>query len=175
MAQHQYPAANSQQARPPGHEAERRHRQTAVGAYGSLAIELGVDFVIMYFVMYTMIATTDHLYLNLNNVYMTLMMVTPMALVMLVSMRSMFPVRRLNWIIALVAAVIFIGSYAAMRTQAAVDDQEFLRSMIPHHSGAVLMCEQADIKDPEIAALCDQIIVGQQKEITQMQEILKRY
>jgi len=170
MERHQLHAANDREA----HE-HAAHRHGWKGAYGSLAIELSIDFVIMYFVMYTMIATTDHLYLNLNNVYMTLMMVAPMALVMLVLMRSMFPARRLNWIIGIGAIVIFIGSYAAMRTQAAVDDKEFLRSMIPHHSGAVLMCEQANIKDPEIIALCSQIIVGQQKEITQMQEILKRY
>jgi uncharacterized protein (DUF305 family) len=170
MERHQQHAANDRES----HE-HAAHRHGWKGAYGSLAIELAIDFVIMYFVMYTMIATTDHLYLNLNNVYMTLMMVAPMALVMLILMRSMFPARRLNWIIGIGAVVIFIGSYAAMRTQAAVDDKEFLRSMIPHHSGAVLMCEQADIKDPEIIALCEQIIVGQQKEIAQMQEILKRH
>ena len=61
------------------------------GAYRRLGIELAIDFVIMYFVMYTMIATADHLYLNINNVYMTLTMVSPMAVAMLLSMRSMFP------------------------------------------------------------------------------------
>ena len=52
-------------------------------AYRNLAIELAGDFAFMYFVMYTMIATMGHLYLNVNNVYMTLMMVAPMAVVML--------------------------------------------------------------------------------------------
>lgn len=47
--------------------------------------------------------------------------------------------------------------------------------MIPHHSGAILMCEQASITDPEIIALCQQIISSQQKEITQMEAILARY
>src|SRR5690348_13494638 len=63
-------------------------------------------FIVMYFVMFTMIATLDHLYLNLNNVYMTLMMVAPMALIMLVAMRSMFTSPRLNWIIGIAAVVI---------------------------------------------------------------------
>jgi hypothetical protein len=40
------------------------------GSYKHLAIEMSIDFVIMYFVMYTMIATLDHLYLNINNAYM---------------------------------------------------------------------------------------------------------
>jgi uncharacterized protein (DUF305 family) len=94
---------------------------------------------------------------------------------MLVGMRSMFPSRRLNLAIGAAAALVFIASFAAMRTQAAVDDEEFLRSMIPHHSGAILMCEQASITDPEIVTLCGQIVKSQRDEIAQMEEILARY
>jgi len=144
------------------------------GHYGRFGIELAIDFVIMFFVMYTMIATLDHLYLNINNLYMTLMMVAPMAVVMLVSMRSMFPKKNLNIMIGVAAVLVFILSFAAMRTQAAVGDVQFLRSMIPHHSGAILMCEEADLKDPEITSLCQQIITSQQQEISQMQAILDR-
>src|SRR5690606_34650763 len=89
--------------------------------------------------MYTMIATLDDLYPNLNNVYMTLMMGAPIAIVMLVSMRSMFPSRNANLAITAVAAAVFAGSFHGMRAQAAIGDKEFLRAMIPHHSGAVLM------------------------------------
>lgn len=80
-------------------------------SYRNLAIELLIDFVIMYLVMFTMIATLDHFRFNLNNVYMTLMMVAPMAVVMLLSMRSMFQNRRANWIIIGVAAVVFAASF----------------------------------------------------------------
>jgi uncharacterized protein (DUF305 family) len=141
----------------------------------AFGIELVLDFVVMYFVMFTMIATLDHLYLNLNNVYMTLMMVAPMALIMLVAMRSMFTSPGLNWTIGVAAVVIFGGAFWAMRNQAAIGNVEFLRSMIPHHSGAILMCREATITDPEITALCDRIIKSQQEEIGQMQEILRRY
>jgi hypothetical protein len=144
------------------------------GHYVHFGIELVIDFIIMFFVMYTMIATLDHLYLNINNLYMTLMMVAPMAVVMLVSMRSMFPKKNLNIIIGGAAVLVFILSFAAMRTQAAVGDVQFLRSMIPHHSGAILMCEEANLKDPEITSLCQQIITSQQQEISQMQAILDR-
>lgn len=145
------------------------------GSYKALIIELAIDFVIMYLVMYTMIASLEHFYLNVNNLYMTLMMVAPMAVVMLVGMRSMFPSTRLNLAIGVGAVVVFIASFTAMRTQAAVGNEQFLRSMIPHHSGAILMCEQAAITNPEISALCDQIIENQQAEITQMQAILERH
>ena len=143
------------------------------GAYAALAVELAIDFVIMYLVMYTMIATLDHFHLNLNNVYMTLMMVAPMALVMLVAMRSMFKSRRLNIVIVAGAVLVFGASFIAMRTQAAVGNEEFLRSMIPHHSGAILMCEQAALTDPELVSLCAQIVKSQQAEISRMQALLE--
>jgi uncharacterized protein (DUF305 family) len=146
----------------------------STGHYRILAVELVVDFAIMYLVMYTMIATLDHFHFNLNNVYMTLMMVAPMAAVMLLAMRSMFPSRRMNVMILLGAAAVFAASFAGMRTQAAIGDAEFLRSMIPHHSGAILMCEQARLSDPEIIALCRDIVLGQSKEIAQMKAILAR-
>ncbi len=150
-------------------------RHEAHGSYKGLAIEMAIDFVIMYFVMYTMIASPDHLLLNNNNFYMTIMMVAPMTIVMLVGMRSMFPSRRLNLGIGAAAALAFIAAFVAMRTQAAVGDAQFLRAMIPHHSGAILMCENASITDPAIKRLCGQIVAGQKAEIAQMQELLERY
>jgi uncharacterized protein (DUF305 family) len=144
------------------------------GAYRKLAFELVIDFGIMYFVMYTMIESVGHLYLNVNNVYMTLMMVAPMAVVMLVSMRSMFQNKNLNLAIGVTAAAIFAASFFAMRNQAIVGDQQFLRSMIPHHSGAILMCEEASLSDPEILALCRDIVASQKAEIAKMEQLLAR-
>jgi uncharacterized protein (DUF305 family) len=143
-------------------------------AYRSLALELVIDFVIMYFVMYTMIESVGHLYLNVNNVYMTMMMVAPMAAVMLVSMRSMFRKKNLNLAIGVTAAAVFAASFFAMRTQAIVGDRQFLRSMIPHHSGAILMCEEAALSDPEIVALCRDIVASQKAEIAKMEQLLAR-
>ena len=143
-------------------------------AYKALLVELMIDFVIMYLVMYTMIATLDHFHFNLNNVYMTLMMVAPMAIVMLVAMRSMFKSRRMNIAIIAGATVLFGLGFAGMRTQAAVGDKEFLRSMIPHHSGAILMCGRASLTDPEIVSLCGEIVKSQKAEIEQMERILNR-
>lgn len=148
--------------------------QHDTGAYRRLGVELTIDFVIMYFVMYTMIESVGHLYLNVNNVYMTLMMVAPMAAVMLVSMRSMFHMKNLNLAIGVAAVVVFAVSFLAMRTQAVVGDRQFLRSMIPHHSGAILMCEEASLSDPEIVALCRDIVASQKAEIAKMEQLLAR-
>ena len=156
------------------HHPEHSAGHSVQGSYTKLALELAADFVIMYLVMYTMIATLDHFYFNLNNVYMTLMMVAPMTILMLVSMRSMYPLMRLNFMIGGGAALVFIASFMGMRTQAGVGDAEFLRSMIPHHSGAILMCREAKLTDPEIVALCQEIVASQEQEIAEMKNILKR-
>jgi uncharacterized protein (DUF305 family) len=47
--------------------------------------------------------------------------------------------------------------------------------MIPHHSGAILMCEQSNLTDTEIITLCDEIVQTQIEEIIEMEEILSRY
>jgi len=46
--------------------------------------------------------------------------------------------------------------------------------MIPHHSGAILMCQEASLSRPEIVKLCGEIIKSQREEIDQMKAILAR-
>ncbi len=151
-----------------------QHGDMKQGHYRGLAVEIVLDFIVMYFVMYTMIATVAHFRFNLNNVYMTLMMVAPMTVIMLVSMRSMFPSRRINLAVGAAAILVFAVSFVGMRTQAGIGNAEFLRAMIPHHSGAILMCEQATLTDPDIKALCGEIVASQRQEIAQMEALLAR-
>jgi uncharacterized protein (DUF305 family) len=61
-----------------------------------------------------------------------------------------------------------------IRQQTAVSDRQFLRSMIPHHAGAILMCTKAPIRDAEIESLCENIVSGQQAEIDQMRAKLEQ-
>jgi uncharacterized protein (DUF305 family) len=46
--------------------------------------------------------------------------------------------------------------------------------MIPHHSGAILMCERSNITDPEIKSLCGEIIESQKREISEMKALMNR-
>ncbi|MEO5577625.1 MAG: DUF305 domain-containing protein [Sphingomicrobium sp.] len=146
----------------------------AKSPYLMFAANLIASGIVMYFVMYTMIDSTAELYNNLNNAYMTLMMVTSMALFMLWMMPAMFPDRRTNIILNVVFAGTFLLSLFGMRTQALVGNDQFLRAMIPHHSGAILMCEKSAITDPEIKRLCEGILASQTAEIAQMKGLLKR-
>ena len=143
-------------------------------AYASLAVQTIISGIIMYLVMFVMIDSLGSFYNNLNMLYMTLMMVAPMVVLMIVAMWHMFPSKAANVALLVGSLVIFAGSFALIRTQTTIGDTAFLRSMIPHHSGAILMCREASLNDPEIVRLCDQIKESQRREIDEMKAILAR-
>jgi len=142
--------------------------------YASLALQTIASGIVMYLVMFVMIDSLGSFYNNLNMLYMTLMMVAPMVVLMILAMKHMFPSRTANMALLGVSAVAFLGSFALIRTQTTIGDTQFLRSMIPHHSGAILMCREAKLSDPEILALCERIKQSQAAEIDQMKAILAR-
>jgi uncharacterized protein (DUF305 family) len=125
--------------------------------------------------MFVMIDSLQSFYNNLNMFYMTLMMVAPMVVLMIAAMMHMFRSRAANMALMAVAFIAFFGSFALIRTQTTIGDTAFLRSMIPHHSGAVLMCQRANLTNPEIVELCKTIIKSQRGEIDQMKSILARF
>lgn len=136
--------------------------------YPRLLIMAGLSFLWMYILMYAMVDTIGNVYPNWNQFYMAGLMTAPMVATELGLMSAMFGNKKLNALIFGVSAVALIFFFAAIRQQAAISDRQFLKSMIPHHSGAILMCERASIQDPELKRLCDSIIRSQQEEIDQM-------
>jgi uncharacterized protein (DUF305 family) len=133
--------------------------------------------IIMYLVMFEMIRGWGEFIQNINLFYMALTMSLPMGVLMLLMMSSMYADKRLNLILYIVLALVFVFAFAAVRTQALVGDKQFLRSMIPHHSGAILMCTKASIRDAEIKQLCfgpNGIVASQAREIDQMKRTLHR-
>jgi uncharacterized protein (DUF305 family) len=142
--------------------------------YISLAVRTVVSGVIMYLVMFVMIDSLSSFYNNLNMFYMTLMMVAPMVVLMILTMGHMFPSKAANTALVVASVAIFVVSFALIRTQTTIGDSAFLRSMIPHHSGAILMCQEANLSDPEIVRLCGNIIKSQRDEIDQMEAMLAR-
>ena len=149
-------------------------KSTDMSPYRMFALNMAISLLIMYFVMFTMIYSLSELYNNLNTFYMALMMAAPMGILMLWMMGSMFKNTRLSMILYAAFVTVFVLAFLGVRSQALVGDNQFLRSMIPHHSGAILMCEQASIQDPKIKTLCANIIVSQKQEIEQMKQLLNR-
>lgn len=52
-------------------------------------------------------------------------------------------------------------------------DQQFVRSMIPHHAGAILMCGKNRLRDPDLRQLCREIVRSQEAEIERMNAELR--
>ena len=113
--------------------------------YKKFLIMLYSSFIVMYSVMYTNVADESHIFLNLNRLYMTLLMVSPMALIMLFTMKKMYSNKKYNLIIIGLSIIAFTAAFTLLRAQGFVGDKQFMRSMIPHHSSAILVSEQAQI------------------------------
>ena len=105
---------------------------------------------------------------------MAILMVAPMAVTMLLMMGKMYPNKRLNTSIIVGSIVVFTLVFAALRTQTPISDVQYMKAMIPHHSSAILTSKNANIKDPEVKKLSEQIIKSQEEEIAQMKAILER-
>ena len=136
--------------------------------YARLLAMVVVSFLAMYALMYAMVNELANVFANVNQFYMAGLMTAPMLLIELALMGMMYPNKKLNAVLAAMGVLALVLCWWGIRAQAGVGDRQFLRSMIPHHAGAILMCGQASITDAEIQALCRGIMSGQQKEIDQM-------
>ncbi|ALV26103.1 DUF305 domain-containing protein [Nitratireductor rhodophyticola] len=135
---------------------------------------MALGLIVMYVVMFTMIDGLRDFRNNLNMLYMAITMWAPMGIFMLATMPGMFPRKRLNIALHVAFLALTVVSFGATRAQALIDDRQFIASMIPHHSGAILMCREADLRDAELVALCDEIVEAQRSEIQIMERINER-
>jgi hypothetical protein len=142
--------------------------------YRHLLIMAALSFVSMYVLMYAMVDAFGNVYNSVNQVYMAGLMTAPMIVIELIVMRGMYHDKARNALILAGSVVAGIAFFGLIRQQTAVTDRQFLRSMIPHHAGAILMCAEAPIDDPEIRELCTSIMTSQQREIDQMTSMLRR-
>ncbi|MBN8555454.1 MAG: DUF305 domain-containing protein [Deltaproteobacteria bacterium] len=127
-----------------------------------------LSFFSMYALMYAMVDSFSNVYFNLNQFYMAGLMTAPMILIEILVMKSTYQNKKLNSFVIAGGIVALIGFFTLIREQTAISDKQFLKSMIPHHGGAILMCQKASIENPEIKDLCQAIISSQQQEINEM-------
>jgi len=142
--------------------------------YRQLTVMIIFSFISMYILMYAMVNTPGNVFNNLNEVYMAALMTAPMVVIELLVMNSMYPDKRRNALLIGASLLAAIAFFAFIQGQTAIGDKQFLRSMIPHHAGAITMCEAASLTDPEIIQLCDSIIANQESEIEQMKLLLEK-
>ena len=130
-----------------------------------------MSFVAMYILMYAMVDSFQNAYINVNQLYMVFMMTGAMMVIEICVMQSMYT-KKVKIIVVSVSIVVIVLSFLFIRNQTAISDTEFLKSMITHHASAILMCEKATLKDPDIKKLCSDIISSQQSQINWMKSKL---
>lgn len=157
-------------------DTKKRHHENhgSRRPYLMFWINMVLGLVVMYVVMFSMIDGLHDFRNNLNMFYMAVTMWAPMGIFMLATMPGMFPRKALNVALYAVFVVLTVASFAATRAQTLINDEQFIDSMIPHHSGAILMCREASLNDAELLALCEEIIEAQRSEIEQMETIKAR-
>lgn len=141
--------------------------------YVRLLVALSISYLVMFAAMFARVNEPGNVFLSLNQVYMAGLMVAPMLLIMLTVMSSMFKHKKLNVVLFAAGIGLTVLFWALVRTQAGVGDRQFLRAMIPHHAGAILVCEEASLTDPRIGELCRQIIESQEREIREMKALMR--
>lgn len=136
-----------------GHASDVHAQPAQQTHYARLGLMTVLSFTAMCLLMYAMVDRLENVVMNLNQVCMAALMTSPMELIELLLMRGMYS--------------------NGNRQQTTIGNRHFLRSMIPHHAGAILMCQQASITSADIRRLCQGIVSSQQAEIDQMTAMLR--
>ncbi len=141
--------------------------------YGKFGIIIAVSTFIMYWLMYLNVFQFNHIFFSQTRLYMALIMGSVMAFVMLLFMWGMYKNKTVNFIILGVSALVFSASLWLVRSQTTVDDVSWMKAMIPHHSIAILTSERAEIEDPRVKELSEEIIKAQRREIEEMKRLIE--
>lgn len=142
--------------------------------YLKFALMMVCSFVFMYAAMFFNVNELDHIYISESRTFMAFYMVAPMAVIMLLFMLGMYTNKKINTLIIVGGIVVGLGAVFLLRTQTTVKDVQYMKAMIPHHSIAILVSENATFEDPETAKLAKEIIEAQKREIAQMERIIER-
>ncbi|MEQ6204443.1 DUF305 domain-containing protein [Sulfitobacter sp. HNIBRBA2951] len=128
--------------------------------------------IVMFGLMYLNTYVLDHVFFSETRSYMALYMGAVMAVIMLAFMLGMYTNRAANMAIFAGSALVFGLALFAVRSQTTVDDTSWMRAMIPHHSIAILTSERANIMEPRVRKLADDIIEAQRLEISEMKALI---
>lgn len=136
---------------------------------GMIVTSTVVMLVFMYLNTYEM----GHVFFSETRLYMALLMGATMAVIMLSFMQHMLTNKNWNIKIVLGSVLIFGLSLFLVRSQTTIDDTAYMKAMIPHHSIAILTSERAEISDPRVRELADEIIEAQRREIDEMKRLIE--
>lgn len=143
-------------------------------SYWRFAAMIATSTVVMFGLMYLNTYALEHVSWSETRAWMALLMGATMAIIMLGFMLNMYKKRRVNIAIFAGAAAVFALALWLVRSQATINEVDYMRAMVPHHSIAVLTSERAQIDDPRVRKLADEIIAAQRREIAEMKYLVAR-
>ena len=152
-----------------GDEHQRSHGgMGGMGMYPRFAAMILTGMVIMYWTMFAGSWEWGHVRLSESRLFMALTMGGAMGIVMLAWMLHMYKNPKANIAVIAASALLLGGGILLDRTQATVDDSDFMSAMIPHHSLAITRSERAGIEDARVCELAVEISEAQRREIFEM-------
>ncbi len=147
--------------------------QSEGASYLRFGAMIATSVLVMFGLKYTSTFALSHVWFSETRSYMALMMGGAMAIIMLLFMLGMYSNTRVNAAIVLGSLVLMAVMLFLVRSQTTVQDQSYMRAMIPHHSIAILTSERAEITDVRVRELANAIILAQRREIEEMQWLLQ--
>ena len=141
-------------------------------SYWRFAAMIATSTVVMFGLMYLNTYSLDHVLWSEMRAWMALLMGATMAIIMLGYMLGMYQNRKVNIAIFAGSAVVFGLCLWLIRSQATISGLDYMKAMVPHHSIAVLTSSRAQITDPRVRKLADEIIAAQRREIAEMQYLI---
>ncbi|MEW4449172.1 DUF305 domain-containing protein [Qipengyuania sp. JC766] len=138
----------------------------------TFAAMIATSIATMFVLKYSNVWSADHVFFSQTRMWMALMMGMAMIVIMLGFMWGMYRTRTTKVLVMTGAVVGFATFLFLARSQRTVDDEAWMKAMIPHHSIAVLTSERAKISDPRVRDLADRIIEAQVREIAEMEMLL---
>ncbi len=153
-----------------GMSAETRKDETR--KYMKFGAMILTSTLVMFILTYANSYELGHMRWSETRFYMVFYMGAAMALIMLGFMLSMYKNKMINLGIVIGSVLVFGLALFLVRSQATVEDQSWMRAMIPHHSIAILTSERANIDDARVCELADSIIKAQNREIAEMEWLI---
>ena len=141
--------------------------------YARFGLMILVSTLVMLGLMYLNVYRAADVHFSQTRLFMALIMGAAMAVVMLAFMRTMYDNRRANVGILVGSVAVFGLALWLVRSQDTVGDVAWMKAMIPHHSIAILTSERAEITDPRVRKLADEIIASQRREIAEMEALIR--
>ncbi len=141
-------------------------------SYVRFGLMILTSTVVMFILMYLNTYALEHVFFSETRTYMAILMGATMAVIMLAYMLGMYANKALNIAIFAGAIVVFALSLWLVRSQVTVSGPSYMQAMIPHHSIAIMTSERAQISDPRVRKMADEIIEAQRREIAEMRYLI---